>query len=189
MLTAYSICCQEFERRMIIYLSRTELWACECPPPPHPEGLNHLAKAPGTSSAEQEPKAGAVGRTGTSEPQLWPPSCQLHRKKSPPDCSYLQGWGVTPSLQHTPLRAAALGDFWRVTTSQGHHDLPAEDRLQHFYSFLLRLYKGVWTHQHISLKAHRKPSSGERNFFFFFSSLIRLFIFQAVNLIKSLPTK
>lgn len=68
---------------------------------------------------------------------------------------------------NTPhLGAEAWGDFWRVTASQSHHDPPAEDRPQHFYSFLLRLHKGVWTHQHISLRAHRKASSGERNFFF-----------------------
>lgn len=68
---------------------------------------------------------------------------------------------------NTPqLRAAAWGDFWRVTASQSHHDPPAEDRPQHFYSFLLRLHKGMWTHQHISLRAHRKVSSGERHFFF-----------------------
>lgn len=51
---------------------------CDSLPPSQLEGLNHLPKAPGMSSAEQEPKAGPVGRAGTSEPQLLSPSCQLH---------------------------------------------------------------------------------------------------------------
>lgn len=51
---------------------------CDSLPPSQLEGLNHLPKAPGMSSAEQEPKAGPVGRAGTSEPQLLSLSCQLH---------------------------------------------------------------------------------------------------------------
>lgn len=115
------------------------------------------------------------------------------QKAKPPTLQLFIGLRDHTIPEHTPRQSCSIGWFLKREESlqASHHDPPAEDRPQHFYSFLLRLHKGVWTHQRFSLRAHRKTASDERNFLFFFPLVWSglFFVLQAVNLIKSLPTK
>lgn len=102
-----------------------------------------------------------------AEPQLHLHPASSTESKAPHTAAIYRAGGSHHPCSPPHLGDEAWGDFWGVTASQSHRDPPAEDRPQHFYSLLLRLHKSVWTHQHISLRAHRKASSAERNFFFF----------------------